>query len=127
MNQNKNVRCAAKVPFSWEKKPGVSKKHIEWDGQRGAFQLPPPPCRKEIAPVAGGVPLPPCTFQVMSTRKGSFRKLEEEDPFVVALKECRKNKKGLLSKFSCKHSCSVADDSFLRTCRLPYKRTEVRF
>lgn len=66
------------------------------------------------------LPLPPCGFSSpnISTRKKGRKK--QEDPFLNAYKECTKSGKdddgghGIrknLSIFSCKHSCSVRDDS----------------
>ncbi|KAL5706660.1 hypothetical protein ACHQM5_024801 [Ranunculus cassubicifolius] len=140
MNQSK-VYSQGNVPFSWENKPGISK--VKYSSSDVKGKLPPPPYHSDSSPkVLGGqetllqVPLPPCLFQTpvrSSSRKGGLRrKDEDDDPFFAAYKEVTKSgKQGKLGKssskkgssrakegrtgglFSCKHSCSVREDSLV--------------
>ncbi|KAI8550117.1 hypothetical protein RHMOL_Rhmol06G0079400 [Rhododendron molle] len=91
------------VPFSWENKPGVSKKNQDdrpEDSSHHALKLPPPPCPPpeyssrtwthhhfhELQ-----VPLPPCGFRPPS-RSGSSKGLrKQDDPFLSAYLECTKS------------------------------------
>ncbi|OAY51045.1 hypothetical protein MANES_05G183500v8 [Manihot esculenta] len=138
MNQIK-AHPKGNVPFSWEKKPGVSKAISQMFHSEADFvKLPPPPCLIENQSPARvsthdiQIPLPPCTFQPpsrSSSRKGGLKK--QEDPFLAAYKECTKStsdsnkktggklcrnvglRKGMFS-LSCKNSCSVRDDNLVR-------------
>lgn len=137
MNNNREVHFQGKVPFSWENKPGIRKSKIQGgppvdEGQIN-LKVPPPPCRVEIAgaPVHDiPIPLPPCAFQPPQ-RSSSKRGLKKtEDPFLAAYKECTKSsRKGTLTSgdhrksrfsFSCKHSCSVRDDNFVKISEIPH-------
>lgn len=140
MSHNK-VPSQGAVPFSWEKRPGVSKvAHRDCSGIEGQFgqKLPPPPCPPESARTSFhelSVPLPPYMFQLpmrSSSRRG-IRK--QDDPFLNAYRECtkgsiegkddggfrlRKNMNFLL----CKHSVSVRDDSMVRISKLPSSKSD---
>ncbi|KAK1437107.1 hypothetical protein QVD17_02892 [Tagetes erecta] len=127
------------VPFSWENKPGVRKgdnrenlakegwrKVVQDESAAKAGRLPPPPCENSNKTTCHdlGLPLPPCVFQP-NLRSGSRRSKDGDDPFLMAYKECTKSKKkgGLVKKKyflgSCKHSCSVRDDSIVRVSHVP--------
>ncbi|EEF52241.1 conserved hypothetical protein [Ricinus communis] len=98
MDQSK-ANTKGNVPFSWEKKPGVSKL-INQDSDPNqeedlVLKLLPPPCPIESPRISThdtiNIPLPPCTFQPpsrSSSRKG-IRK--QDDPFLAAYKECTKS------------------------------------
>ncbi|XP_028793636.1 uncharacterized protein LOC114761689 [Neltuma alba] len=131
------------VPFSWEKKAGVSKVHQPESLTREEellHNLPPPPCTTEVGggKISGGVqdiqniPLPPCAFQPpvyrTSSKKGLWTQ-EVDDPFLAAYKECTKTtrksngnnkscesvlRKRVISIFSCKRSCAVRDNNLVR-------------
>lgn len=92
------------------------------------MKVPPPPCFSDR---------PPRLRSSSSRRRGFIIKKQDDDPFYVAYKECtktsstskkgkffgglskddffigmkKKNKDYLSSVFSCKHSCSVREDS----------------
>lgn len=125
------------VPFSWEKKPGVSKITTTKNYDTGDFspKLPPPSCpvpeKSKVAPLHHlQIPLPPCNFQPPLHSRSSFRRIfkkRDYDPFYMAYKECTKTsrkgkdgfgfemknnkKKNSMSTFSCKKSCSVMENS----------------
>lgn len=118
-------------------------------------KLPPPPCpegssrRFTTTKVLHDIqiPLPPCAFQPpphppsrSSSRKGLMMmsmKHHDQDPFLVAFRECTKTSstrnstksqpknsyKGMFN-FSCKRSCSVRDDNLVRVSQLPCKKNE---
>ncbi|KDP41585.1 hypothetical protein JCGZ_15992 [Jatropha curcas] len=148
MNQIKAHNSKGNVPFSWEKKPGVSKVNAMINNNQEQDQivvkLPPPPCPIESPRVSAheiSIPLPPCTFQPPS--RSSSRKWD--DPFLAAYKECTKSstrskakvaggsagfsrsglRKGMF-KLSCKSSCSVRDDNLVRVSQLPYETDRKR-
>ncbi|KAG5543685.1 hypothetical protein RHGRI_016443 [Rhododendron griersonianum] len=129
------------VPFSWENKPGVTKKNQDdrpEDSSHRALKLPPPPCPPPENNSRSAlhhfhdlqVPLPPCGFRPLSRSESSKGLRRQDDPFLSAYLECTKSSRkgrsnffgggksgfgsGLrnsLSVFSCKNSCSVRDDS----------------
>nr|KYP53128.1 hypothetical protein KK1_024950 [Cajanus cajan] len=113
------------IPFSWEDKPGVSPNHLSNS--------------KRMLEIHDKIPLPPCPLQPprrsTSEKDKGFR--WQEDPFLVAYKECtksdeksykvpRKNKKGVgsnfsLSKsiFSCRSTNDVQDDIYVKLSHRP--------
>lgn len=115
MNQKK-VHSVGKVPFSWEKAPGVCKApstvaihdaNCELHKTSALKNLPPPPCPTfhvgHCSPKASSdrdlhIPLPPCPFQAdqiisrSSSKKGLD--LRKVDPFLAAYMECTKSKGG---------------------------------
>ena len=133
------------IPFSWENKPGVSKSTPPDSPAEAAHftgKLPPPPCQPVKASLHQHlkIPLPPCVFQ--SPLRSSFRRglRKQDDPFLLAYQECTKStnkgkanrdevgfgiilKKSSMSFFSCKHSCSVRDDSIVRISQLPISKS----
>ncbi|CAN4092189.1 unnamed protein product [Withania somnifera] len=140
MSTNNKVHSKANVPFSWEKKPGVSK--VITPTKSSPKVLPPPPCpvpeKSKVKPFHHlPIPLPPCTFQPpplpRSSSRHFFKKQDDhdDDPFYMAQKECtkssrkgnkflnglssNKNKKknNSMSIFSCKQSCSVMEDNII--------------
>lgn len=148
------------IPFSWENRPGVRKDGQDslagerWnvavqdnsstgEGWRVAVQdnssapegrrkisLPPPPCENSNKAIYHdiGLPLPPCAFQ--PPLKSSSRRSKDDDPFLMAYKECTKsNKKGTLTRKnsflgSCKYTCSVRDDSIVRLSHIPMSNSD---
>lgn len=99
--------------------------------------LPPSNSPPQVSIQNVKIPLPPCPDQP-PLRRTSSKGLwgQEEDPFLAAYKECTKSvesaKKPKESKkgfgfgrrkckftFSCKHSCEVEDDSWMRLTHLP--------
>ncbi|XAR61996.1 hypothetical protein NMG60_11016565 [Bertholletia excelsa] len=144
------VHSQGKVPFSWEKKPGVCKQVLASEEvEQSPVKLPPPPCP---LPESGcrapfhdlQVPLPPCAFQPPSRSCSKKGIKKNDDPFLTAYKECTKSSRkgksrsaggrsrggglsGLMktmSIFSCKQSSSVRDDSLVRVSQLPISRSE---
>ncbi|KAM3237530.1 hypothetical protein P3L10_012559 [Capsicum annuum] len=122
MNTNNKVHSQGNVPFSWEKKPGVSKITPTKSCDTGDFstKLPPPPCAFQPP-----WPRPPLW---RSSSRRICRKQGYDDPFDMAIKECtkslrkskadfgferKKKKKNSMSNFSCKKSCSVMEDSII--------------
>ncbi|KAL4585044.1 hypothetical protein LXL04_009657 [Taraxacum kok-saghyz] len=138
------------IPYSWENRPGVRKETLAGGGRRKDVQnkegrrkeeehehehdtkeksrkvsLPPPPCENSNKAACHDIdlPLPPCTFQ--PPMRSLSRKCKDDDPFLIAYKECTKsNKKGTLMRNnsflgSCKYSCSVRDDSIVRVSHIP--------
>lgn len=115
------------VPFSWEKKPGVSKTTPTKNCDTRDFspKLPPPPVAEKanVAPLRHlQLPPPPCNFQPRPPHsKCSCRRIfkkRDYDPFYLAYKECTKsprkgtnNKKNSMSTFSCKNTCRVMENS----------------
>ncbi|KAL8126972.1 hypothetical protein AgCh_014041 [Apium graveolens] len=148
MSSNK-VYSKGQVPFAWENKPGIRKEIMNQEdydddkGKRGGKKkLPPPPY---LQPESGrespvnlqNIPLPPCAFQSPISRSGSkvYGYKEEDDPFLIAYRKCingsssssrtrrlHKKRNSSASVLSCKHSCSVSDDSIVRISQLPVPR-----
>ncbi|KAI4337081.1 hypothetical protein L6164_015536 [Bauhinia variegata] len=138
-----------KIPFQWEKKPGVCRVKDGEDlaGEQGLVpKLPPPPCTTDgtsrnsiVADLQ--IPLPPCSFQPPYYRTSSKRGLiwvQDDDPFLTAYKECTKTiKNGDYNKnssktggiqstlrkglliFSCKRSGAVRDNNVVRISQVP--------
>lgn len=112
----KKVHSLGKVPFSWEKAPGVCKTstvaihgagHELHKTSALIKNLPPPPCPTShvghCSPKASSVhdlhiPLPPCPFQAEPISRSSSKKglnnVRKEDPFLAAYMECTKSKWG---------------------------------
>lgn len=144
----KKVHSVGKVPFSWEKVPGVCKTstvaiygaNYELHKTSALKNLPPPPCPTfhvgHCSPKASSdhdlhIPLPPCPFQAdpiisrSSSKKGlNVRKV---DPFLAAYMECTKSKGGSrgmgglragMEVLSCKQSCKVREDSLVKVVHL---------
>ncbi|ESW27797.1 hypothetical protein PHAVU_003G233000 [Phaseolus vulgaris] len=139
------------IPFSWEDKPGVCKtpnSDFPLDiGMNQTLASPLPPLasnhlrsnsRRMLEIQDKKIPLPPCQLQPprrsTSEKEKGFR--WQEDPFLVAYKECtkseknckvpRKNKKGVgsnfrLSKsiFSCRGANDVKDDIYVKLAPFP--------
>lgn len=136
----------AKVPFSWELKPGVSRKHNKTEDQQLQWKLTPPPCSHvEYREKLLQSPLVVCPFtpsnMVRTSRSNfsSFRK-REDDPFLEAYRKClersplrvsslgrnvradqdcygkSKNKSFLLWLWS-KYSCNLGTDGWSRVSR----------
>ncbi|MCD9645101.1 hypothetical protein HAX54_033777, partial [Datura stramonium] len=102
MTTNNKVHFKGNVPFSWEKKPGVSKITPTKNCATGEYSpkvLPPPPCKSKVAPLHHlQIPLPPCTSQPpapplsRSSSRRIFKKQDNhDDPFYIAYKECTKS------------------------------------
>ncbi|KAH7848049.1 hypothetical protein Vadar_033201 [Vaccinium darrowii] len=135
------VHSQGAVPFSWEKRPGVSKvAHGDYPSEVGQFgqRLPPPPCPPESGRASFHeltVPLPPSGFQ-LPTRSSSWRGIrKQDDPFLNAYRECTKGSRkgkddsgfGLrkhLNSLLCKYSVSVRDDSMVRISKLHTSNSE---
>src|ERR1044072_2842794 len=88
------------IPFSWEDKPGVCKTPLAIT-KKPPFTLPPPPPthlnisrKKNLEIQDKKIPLPPFLSQppLRSTSGKGFR--WQEDPFLVAYKECTKIERG---------------------------------
>lgn len=113
---NKVHNSHGNVPFSWEKKPGVSKEttqittkkflmedldddhdhHDDHDYDHQDFVLKLPPCRRARASFSSPVPPPPGVDQQPSLRSSSMRGLRkqgghDQDPFLAAFKVCTKS------------------------------------
>ncbi|CAN6895535.1 hypothetical protein Bca4012_093845 [Brassica carinata] len=87
----------AKVPFSWELKPGVSRKKNRSGRDQLQWTLTPPPCpHAEYSYEVLQSPLAVCPFtpsnMVKTSRSGlsSFRK-KDVDPFLEAYRKCLEN------------------------------------
>ncbi|GER37487.1 hypothetical protein STAS_13891 [Striga asiatica] len=144
---SKEIHSQGKIPFSWEKKPGVSKaarppEHHHLPPRK----LPPPPCPPAMAARLSSVhdsQIPRVRLSRSSSRKGT-KKVIMNDPFLIAYKEVTKseykNDKGLIrsekgdrglgalrniSMFSCKvqSSCIVEENSVIRFSQLPISRS----
>jgi len=138
------------IPFSWEDKPGICKTPnnecpLNSINKKSSSKLPPSHLdsisKKNILEFQDkkiSIPLPPCPTQPpQRSASGKGFKLQE-DPFLVAYKECTKsdkngkmqskNKKGVgfnfislrsYSIFSCRSAIDVKDDSYLKLSKLP--------
>ncbi|CAN8294474.1 unnamed protein product [Cochlearia groenlandica] len=88
-NHEFDQTCKAKVPFSWELKPGVSRKNDKSGRDQIQWKLTPPPCPhvdyNEEVPQSPNVV---CPFT--PTNLSSFRK-KDVDPFLEAYMNCLKH------------------------------------
>ncbi|KAL5755128.1 hypothetical protein ACOSP7_023348 [Xanthoceras sorbifolium] len=148
---HRKVYSQGSIPFSWEDKPGVSRiNHQECpsDTRIHALNLvssaKPSPDHFQVQ--ERKIPLPPCPSQPCTTQRSASSKgltgWWQEDPFLVAYKECTKNtrnvkltssteckrsttvgsktrKKKSKFIFSCKNSCDVKDDNLVMLPNLP--------
>lgn len=136
------------IPFSWEDKPGVSKTpNNDFSEKNKKLDSPFPPLapnhlrsnsRRMLEFEEKKIPLPPCPLQAprrsTSEKEKGFR--WQEDPFLVAYKECtkseknckvpRKNKKGVGSNlrltksiFLCTSANDVKDDIYVKLAPFP--------
>lgn len=144
------VHSQGGIPFSWEDKPGVSKvNHYDQhcpiglelhDSNQTNYVSDPIGSSSILVHEKKVPPPPPLSVQLKGSPsgKGGF-KWWQEDPFLLAHKECTKsegNMKHLSSEakestgssklsrkkkiaFSCKKSCDVSDDNFVRLSNLP--------
>lgn len=151
---HRKVNSQGSIPFSWEDKPGISKvttkekRPIDRSAQALDLtsSIPSSPSKQQSSLLSNGVklvsvandllkiPPPPCASQPPS-RSSSAKGLRwQEDPFLLAYKECTKSvkkgkdqnnkkgsrlKKGIFMYFSCNNSCEVRDDNFVRLSHLP--------
>ncbi|KAL4644562.1 hypothetical protein ACB092_02G173600 [Castanea dentata] len=154
---HRKVYSQGSIPFSWEDKPGICKVNTECPTdirvrlhalKLKSSQSPPAPYISDsiTAKVSGQdnkIPPPPCP-QLQSLRRSTSVKRHrwQEDPFLVAYKECTKStvengkvpsasKKVVESRlrktksiFSCKNSCEVQEDNTLKFSKLPPLPTE---
>lgn len=153
---HRKVHSQGSIPFLWEAKPGISKvtnQDCAKDYRSQALDLtsskssPPSKAQQfsllsdgsKLVPAANDllkIPPPPCLSQPPS-RSSSAKGLRwQEDPFLLAYKECTKpvkkgkdnedNKKrskvimkSMFMYFSCKNSCEVREDNFMKLTQLP--------
>ncbi|GER31006.1 2-oxoglutarate dehydrogenase E1 component [Striga asiatica] len=128
---HRKIHSQGYVPFSWEEKPGISKfNHQKSSSDVSITDL------KLLPKNASGahtnvIPPPPCNCRPSTksfSRRGSWWL---DDPFLAALSSCTKGVpknepskgKNVIGKrvdiFSCKHSCDVDKDNFVRLTKLP--------
>lgn len=146
---HRKVYSQGSIPFSWEDKPGISKvtNQAEYplDYRVEALDL----TSSSSSLLSNGskvsssysdlkIPLPPCPISQPPSRSSSAKGLKwQEDPFLMAYKECTKppkkgkppsdkqNKKGskgrrsMFMYFSCKNSCEVSNENLVKLPRLP--------
>ncbi|KAF8110027.1 hypothetical protein N665_0088s0041 [Sinapis alba] len=84
----------AKVPFSWELKPGISRRKNKSGRDQLQCKLTPPPCphAEYNTEEALQSPLVVCPFTPTNSRSNlsSFRK-KDVDPFLEAYRKCLEN------------------------------------
>lgn len=130
------------IPFSWEDKPGICKTpNNECPLYKGSFPLQAINQESPSINLDKKIPLPPCLSQP-PRRSTSGKGLRlQEDPFLVAYKECTKsdkscklrqgkNKKGVVGSnfcfrrsiciFTCRGASDVNDDSCLKLSKFPH-------
>ncbi|EXC25270.1 hypothetical protein L484_003758 [Morus notabilis] len=141
---NNKVHSRGNVPFSWEKKPGISKETTQTKclvEEDFVLRPPPPPCPPPVISATLSVhdlllPPPPGVLPRSSSAKGLGK--QDEDPFLAAFKECTKSttkgksshrfdlRSGIRSLFTiaapCKspRNCSVRNDNMVRVSQLSY-------
>ncbi|CAA0839704.1 Unknown protein [Striga hermonthica] len=129
---HRKIHSQGYVPFSWEEKPGISKfNHQKTSSDVNLTDMKLLPENSSGAHNIKVTPPPPCNSRPSTTsfsRKGSWWL---DDPFLAALTSCTKGVpekepskgKNVIGKragvFSCKHSCDVEKDSFVRLTKLP--------
>ncbi|CAA0821050.1 Unknown protein [Striga hermonthica] len=146
---SKEVHSQGKVPFSWEKKPGVSKATARPPEHNRVppRKLPPPPCPPGMLDArlssVRDSQIPRVRLSRSASRKDT--KKVTDDPFLIAYKEVTKSDykkdKGLIRRsekgdrglgalrnifmFSCKvqSSCIVQENSVVRFSELPISRS----
>ncbi|KAI4315098.1 hypothetical protein L6164_027944 [Bauhinia variegata] len=148
---HRKVRSQGSIPFSWEDKPGVSKTpnhdysihigigSVDAKNERSKSSTFQPQAAAAAGPAIeeSKIPLPPCPLQMQAAPRRSILgkgfKWQQEDPFLVAYKECTKDvkpkNKALGSAYyklrksksilSCKSSTDAKDDHFVKLSRLP--------
>ncbi|KAF4375181.1 hypothetical protein F8388_017327 [Cannabis sativa] len=135
---HRKVYSQGSIPFSWEDKPGISKV-AQQNPRVQALDLTSSPSPSPSISNTNNdlvklkIPLPPCpTPSQPPSRSNSAKGLKwQEDPFLLAYKECTKpQKKGNNKKaskvrktmfmyFSCKSSCDVRNENFVKLPTLP--------
>ncbi|KAL2456260.1 Uncharacterized protein Adt_46877 [Abeliophyllum distichum] len=132
---HRKVHSQGCVPFSWEEKPGLPKfTHLQ-KSSTDNFKVDPVQGVKIIP-----VPSPPSGASQPPRRSHSIKGMRwQDDPFLAALKACTKGvsrnhsrypggKEGQIkgngnnsskSVFSCKQSCDVESNNFVRFSNLP--------
>ncbi|GMY11958.1 hypothetical protein FCV25MIE_07197 [Fagus crenata] len=145
---HRKVHSQGSIPFSWEDKPGICKvthqvcpADIRQHSLKLTSSQSSTPCLSDGAKVSAQdlkIPLPPCPVLLPPRRSISLKGLRwQEDPFLVAYKECTKSVKSdtkpsgasnkavvsnirkTKSMFWCKNSCEVKEDNILKFPRLP--------
>lgn len=169
MSSHRKIYSQGSIPFSWEDKPGISKvianqECLEHNNKSlQALDLKPPSLRPPPNLLSNSpkvvdadnyemmikIPLPPCPSQPPRRSTSSKDLKWQDDPFLVAYKECTKtiNIDGKLSSstttthdhecwvkkgsvvgsklrktkfmFSCKSSCDTREDNFIKLSKLP--------
>lgn len=152
---HRRVYSVGSIPFSWEDKPGISKvtnqdclidgPNLQALDLKPLLLRPSPSLPSNSSPNVEAnydkkiIPLPPCPPSTQPPRRSTSSKdyRWQDDPFLVAYKECTKTdhgdgagKKGFVigskarrnkskSVFSCKNSCDARDDNFIKLSNLP--------
>lgn len=155
---HRKVHSQGSIPFSWEDKPGICKVNTECPSdirvrlhalKLKSSQSPATPRISDSTTTAKvsaqdiKIPLPPCPRLQPPRRSSSVKGNRwQEDPFLVAYRECTKSpvesskvpsasKKVVESRlrktksiFSCKNSCEIQEDNTLKFFKLPPLPTE---
>lgn len=155
---HRKVHSQGSIPFSWEDKPGICKVNTECPTdirvrlhalKLKSSQSPATPRISDSTTTAKvsaqdiKIPLPPCPRLQPLRRSSSVKGNRwQEDPFLVAYRECTKSpvesskvpsasKKVVESRlrktksiFSCKNSCEIQEDNTLKFFKLPPLPTE---
>ncbi|XP_057729069.1 uncharacterized protein LOC130944656 [Arachis stenosperma] len=145
---HKKALSQGSIPFSWEDKPGVCKtpNNNECSLQKISPSSLPPPFPSHVDYSKKKIPLPPYPLSQppplprRSTSRKGFKR--QDDPFLVAYKECTKgekngklldkNKRGVGFNFSprrikftlsCRSISDARDDYVMQPVRIPMVRT----